>query len=254
MKESERQDGHFNETENGLEKKTLVKKVKGIIKRDKPKFEEVEKTEQEIKEMVSFGKFLLRDIPLFKYEMLIYLGIIGVAAMSWLLERTELVPGAMGKAFLPLAIIPFAIWLIKKQFYMPGKTRLPRMHAHGSKVITLSTVDPRKGFIEIGPKENRKKIWLAKINKHTEESTGLPFIITTEFDGENISLLKDSTPDMKSQEFNAILEMLKATTTKSVMKRMLGFQQTTAKNPMLIIAMIQLALLVFILVKTLNLF
>lgn len=254
MKESERQEGHFNKTENGLEKKTLVKKVKGLIKKDKPKFEEVEKTEQEVKEMVSFGKFLLRDLPLFKYEMVIYLGIIGVAAISWFLERTELVPGAMGKAFLPLAIIPFAIWLIKKQFFMPGKTRLPRMHVHGSRVITLSTVDARKGFLEIGSKENRKKIWMAKLNKHTEESTGLPFIITTEFQGENIDILKDSSPDMKSAEFNAILEMCKAVTTKAVMKRMLGFQQTTAKNPMVILAIMQLALLVFILVKVLNIF
>ena len=254
MKESEKEQDPQTEPENGLEKKTIIKKVKGIIKKDKPKFNKIEKTDKEIKEMVSFGKFLLRDIPLFKYEMIIYVGIIGIAAMSWLFERTQIVPGAMGKAILPIAIIPLALWLIKKQFYMPGKTRLPWMHTHGSKVITLSTVDPRKGYIEIGPKENSKKIWLAKINKHTEESTGLPFIITTEFDGENISLLKDSTPDMKSAEFNAILEMLKALTTKSVMKRMLGFQQQTVKNPMVILALMQLALLVLILVKTLNIF
>ncbi len=253
MKESERQQGQ-TEPENGLERKTLTKKVKGVFKKDEQKFNNVEKTEQEIKEMVSFGKFLLRDIPLFKYEMLIYLGVIGIAAMSWLFERTGLVPGAMGIAFLPLSIIPFSIWLIKKQFFMPGKTRLPRIHAHGSKVITLSTVDPRKGYIEIGPKDNRKKVWLAKLNKHTEESTGLPFIITTDFNGENISLLEDSTPDMKSAEFNAILEMLKAVTTKSVMKRMLGFQQPTVKNPMIILAFIQLGLLVFLLVKSLNIF
>lgn len=253
MKESEKQQGHFNETENGLEKKTILKKVKGIVKKE-PNFKSVEKSEQEVKEMVSFGKFLLRDIPLFKYEMIIYMGIIGIAGMSYLIERLEIVPGAMGKAFLPLAILPFAIWLIKKQFYMPGKTRLPRIHAHGSKVLTLSTVDPRKGFLEIGSKEDRKKIWLAKINKHTEESTGLPFIITTEFDGENISLLKDATPDMKSAEFNAILEMEKAVTTKAVMKRMLNFQQPTIKSPIIILLIMQLALSVFILVKSLNIF
>ena len=228
--------------------------MKGIIVQEEPKFKTVEKTEQEIKEMVSFGKFLLRDLPLFKYEMLIYIGIIGAAAMSWLLERTELIPGAMGKAFLPLAILPFVIWLIKKQFYMPNKIRLPWIHTHGSRVITLGTVDPRKGYIEIGPKDDRKKIYLPKLNKHLEESTGLPCIVTTDFQGENIDILKDSSPDMKSAEFNAILEMGKAVTTKAVMKRMLGFQQPTVKNPMIILAMVQLALLVFILVKTLNIF
>ena len=253
MKESERQQGQTIE-ENGLEKKTLTKKVKGVLIKDTRKFNTIEKTEQEQREMVAFGKYLLRDIPLFKYEMIIYLGTIGIGAMSWFLERTEIVPGAMGIALLPIIIIPFAIWLIKKQFYMPGKTRLPRLHAHGSKVITLSTVDARKGYIEIGPKEDRKKIWLAKLNKHVEESTGLPFIITTEFDGENISILKDGTPDMRSAEFNAILEMLKATTTKTVMRRSMGLEKPITKNPMLIIAFIQLALLVFILVKTLNLF
>ncbi len=254
MKESERTQGHIEETDNGLEKKTLTKKVKGIIIKDSQKFNAIEKTEQERKEMVSFGKFLLRDIPLFKYEMLVYLGLVGFAAMSYLIERTGLIEGAMGIAVIPIAIIPFIIWLIKKQFYMPGKNRLPRIHAHGSKVITLSTIDPRKGYIEFGPKEDRKKIWLAKINKHTEESTGLPFIITTEFDGENISLLKDATPDMKSKEFNAILEMLKATTIKTVMKRQLGLDKPVTKDPMLILAFIQLGLLVFLLVKTLNLF
>ncbi len=253
MKESEKQQGQPIE-ENGLEKKTLTKKVKGILVKDKQKFKTIEKTEQEKIEMVAFGKYLLRDIPLFKYEMIIYIGIVGLAGMSYLIERTGLVPGAMVLSILPIAILPFVIWLIKKQFYMPGKNRLPRIHAHGSKVITLSTVDARKGFIEFGPKEDRKKIWLAKINKHTEESTGLPFIITTEFDGENISLLKDATPDMKSKEFNGILEMLKTVTTKSVMKRTMGLDKPVTQNPMLIIAFIQLALLVFILIKTLNLF
>ena len=249
-----------NETEelptkpNGLEKKTLVKKVKGILKREKSEFNKVEKTEQEVKEMVSFGKFLLRDIPLFKYELLIYVGVIGIAAMSWFLERTELVPGAMGKAFLPLVIIPMAIWLIKKQFYMPGKIRLPWIHTFGSRVIKLSTIDPRKGYIEIGPQDDRKKIYLTKLNKHLEESTGLPCIVTTEFQGENIDILKDTSPDMKSVEFNAILEMCKAVTTKTVMKRMLSFQQPTAKNPLVILAVMQLILLVFLLVKSLNLF
>ena len=171
-----------------------------------------------------------------------------------MIERLGIVEGAMGIAVLPIAIIPFVIWLIKKQFYMPGKFRLPRIHVHGSRVITLSTVDARKGFIEFGPADDRKKIWIAKLNKHIEESTGLPFIITTEFDGENIDILKGSTPDMRSKEFNAILEMCKAVTTKSVMKRMLGYDKPVTKNPMLIIAFMQLALLVFILIKTLNLF
>ncbi len=253
MKESEKTQGQQIE-ENGLEKKTLTKKVKGILVKDNKKFKAVEKTEQEQREMVAFGKYLLRDIPLFRYEMVIYIGIVGLAGMSYLIERTGLIPGAMGISLLPVAIIPFVIWLIKKQFYMPGKNRLPRIHAHGSKVITLSTVDARKGYIEFGPQEERRKIWLAKINKHTEESTGLPFIITTEFDGENISLLKDTTPDMKSKEFNAILEMLKATTIKTVMKRTLGLEKPVTKNPMLILALMQTALLVFILVKTLGLF
>ncbi len=251
MKESERQQDQPIE-ENGLEKKTLTKKVKGILVKDNQKFKSIEKTEQEQREMVSFGKYILRDLPLFRYEMVIYIGIVGLAGMSYLIERTGLIPGAMGISLLPIAILPFVIWLIKKQFYMPGKNRLPRLHAHGSKVITLSTVDARKGYIEFGPKEDRKKIWLAKINKHTEESTGLPFIITTEFDGENVSILKDGTPDMRSAEFNAILEMLKATTTKSVMKRAMGLEQPITKNPMLILALMQLALLVFLLVNALN--
>ncbi len=252
MKESERE--QLEEPEPVVEKKTIAKTVAKIVKPSEPEFKSSEKTEQEIKEMVSFGKFLLRDIPLFKFEMIIYIGIIGIAAMSYLFQRTELVPNAMEIALLPLAIIPFTVWLLKKQFYMPGKNRLPWIHTYGSRVIKLSTVDARKGYIEIGPKENRKKIYLAKLNKHLEESTGLPCVVTTDFQGENIDILKDSTPDMKSAEFNAILEMCKAVTTKGVMKRMLGFQQPSVKNPMMIIAFLQLALLVFILVKTLNLF
>ncbi len=252
MKESERQQDQPIE-ENGLEKKTLTKKVKGIFVKDNQKFNAIEKTEQEQKEMVAFGKYLLRDIPLFKYEMVLYIGIIGLAGMSYLIERTGLVPGAMAMALIAVAILPFVMWLIKKQFYMPGKNRLPRIHAHGSKVITLSTVDARKGYIEIGPKEDRKKIWLAKLNKHVKESKGLSIIRTTYFDGENISILKDGTPDMRSSEFNAILEMLKATTTKSVMKRAMDLEKPITKNPMLILALIQMGLLVLILIKTLNL-
>lgn len=254
MKESEREQFQVSQEENSLEKKTLLKKAKEIIKKEEPKIDSPEKTEKEIKEMVSFGKFLLRDIPLFKYEMLIYLGIIGLGAMSWLLERTEIIPGALGKIVIPIAIIPLAIWLIKKQFYFPGKTRLPWIHVHGSRIISFRTVDPRKGYIEIGSGDERKKIWLPKLNKHIEESTGLPCIVTTEFQGENIDILKDTSPDMKSKEFNAILEMCKAVTTKSVMKRMLSFQQPSVKSPLVILGIMQLVLLVFLLVKSLNLF
>ncbi len=186
---------------------------------------------------MSLGKYLLRDVPLFKYEMWIYISLIPFAGMMYFFERFEIIPGIGGRIAIILAMIPLAIWIIKKVRYMPTKFKVPWIHCHGSRVIKFGTTDPRKGYIEIGPKDERKRVYLTKLNKHIEESTGLPCVITTDFQGENISIMKDDKPDMRSQEFNAILESLKAVTTKQVMKRFLRFTQVSKTNPIMLLAL-----------------
>jgi len=195
------------------------------------------------------GKYLFRDIPLFKYEFFFYLIIGFVAFIFYVIDKTGIVPGALSKIVLPAILLPMAIWFIKWAVYMPRKKRVPHIHIYGSRVIELGLKDVGKGYITTGKGDNKKRIYITRLNKHTEASTGKPFLITSDLHGENLDLLEETKPDMRSEEFNAILETNTAVTTKNVMNKMLRSVQPTLQNPMFLISMITLFMLAVLLIR-----
>lgn len=200
------------------------------------------------------GKYLIRDMPLFKYEIVIYLGMILVAFMLYAIERVGIVEGALGKAVIPLAIIPIGIWFVKKMLYMPNKNRVPHIHVFNTRVIRFGTVDPKKGYVAFKRGENIVKKYITKVNRHIEQSTGLPCVVTSDLHGENLDLLREKKPDMRSEEFNALLETCKAVTTKNVMNRMMRFTQPSMANPVFILIIINMFMVAVLLIKSFGFF
>ncbi len=200
------------------------------------------------------GKYLMRDLPLFKYEIVIY-AIAGFAGFfAYMIQRLDIVPGLLEKMVIPLALIPVAVWFIKWYFYMPNKKRVPHLKIWKSGVTEIKVTGISKGFVTYGSGDNQKKVFITRLNKHIEASTGKPFLITSELQGENLSLLEGKEPDMRSEEFNALLENEKAVVTKSVMNKMLDSVKPSLNNPMFLIVAANIALTVIVLGKMFGIF
>lgn len=200
-------------------------------------------------EKAIMGKYMLKDMPLFKYEIIIYLLVGFVAFVLYILERTAIAPGAFSRAIIPAILIPVAFWFVKWMFYMPNKKRIPSLRIYNSGVLELLVEDVSKGYITYGSGENAQKKYLARMNKHTEASTGKPFLITSETQGHNLSLLETTKPDLRSKEFNSLMEMNTTTTTKTVMNKMLKSVQPSMQNPLFLIMAANLALTAVVLAK-----
>ena len=214
---------------------------------DKPKKKHLFKTTD--RELM--GKYLFRELPLFKYEIMLY-GIMGITAVFfYMLDRT-FIPGILGKAVIPAVILPIGVWVIKWWAYMPRKNRVPSIRLYRSGVVEFGVEDITKGYVCYGKGENEKRKYITNMNKHREASTGKPLIITSEVHGENLNILDESKPDMRSEEFNAILETERAVTTKNVMRRMMKFSQPTLSNPLIILNVIILALLAILVAKSMG--
>ena len=215
---------------------------------------EVLEKDRKQQETTIFGKYMFRDMPLFKYELLLYMGLLFVGIILYGVERIGLVESATRSIVLPAIILPIGIWLMKWKFYMPSKKRVPHIHIYASRVIELGIVDISKGFLTLGTGENLKRIFLTKVNKHAEASTGKPFIITSDLHGENLDLLEETKPDMRSEEFNAILDTNTAVTTKTVMNKMLKLNVPTVTNPMFILGIITLFAIAVLLIRDFGFF
>ena len=224
---------------------------KGTVSEQKPQDPHPQESpEKRVKDSMFWGKYMMRDLPLFKYEIVAYLGMIFLAVAGYFLERTEIMPGAMGKFMLPAVMLPIGIWFVKKVLYMPTKTRVPHLHIYKSRVVELSVKDIKKGYIMSGRGEQAKKIWLTKLNRHIEASTGKPFVVTSDLHGENLDLLKDDKPDMRSEDFSSILEVNTAVTTKNVMNKMLKTVQPSMQNPLFLLLIINLFMVAVLLIKS----
>lgn len=209
---------------------------------------------EEIDETRIMGKYMFRDMPLFKYELIIYLMLAFVAFFMYIIERIGLMPGALSRAVIPLAIVPIAIWFVKWLRYMPTKKKVPSLRIYKSGVLELGVENISKGYITYGSGDSKQRKYITRLNKHVEASTGKPFLITSETQGENLSLIEGTKPDMRSEEFNAILENERAVVTKNVMNKMLSSIKPGLDNPMFLLAVVQLALLAVLVVKTFGLF
>lgn len=229
-------------------KKELDRAMADAVKGKKPK------TEQEKQESHIMGKYMLKDMPLFKYEIILYMGMIMVGVMMYVIERAGLVEGAMGKMAIPAIILPLGIWFIKWVLYMPNKKRVPGMRIFRSGLIELRVEDISKGYIEYKYGSEKRKKFITKINKHTEASTGKPFVITSELEGENLNLADKDKPDMRSEEFNAILENEKAVVKQQTMNEMLKVQKPTLQNPLFLLLVINLAMVAVLLIKNFGIF
>lgn len=240
-------DNSIKSTNKEEVKKTMMKKYQR--KKDDNKLDDTKVNETEI-----FGKYMLKDMPLFKYEMFAYFGLTIVIIMAYYLDLKGIVTGITRPLSIIAILVPVSLWFIKWNRYMPRRNRVPGLKLYKSGVVELGIYDISKGYISFGKGENLRKKWITKINKHIEASTGRPFIAVSELEGNNLNLLKTDQVDMKSEEFEAILEMNTAITTKNVMKRMLRFTQPSLSNPMMILQFMSLALLGVVIVKQLGIF
>jgi hypothetical protein len=218
-------------------------------KEEAPNKKKEEKTAKPVKEHEIMGKYLLRDMPLFKHEIILYVLIAFAVFFVSVLERLAVAPGATAKIAIPALLVPVGIWIVKWWFYMPNKKRVPSLRIYKSGVIEIGVDDISKGFITYGKGEDAQRKYVTKLNKHTEASTGKPFLITSEVQGENLSLIESTKPDMKSEEFNAILDTNTAVVTKKVMARMLNFAKPSLENPMFLIIALNIALTGVLLAK-----
>jgi len=101
-----------------------------------------EKKAMDEQEKEIMGKYLLRDMPLFKYEIIIYFAVCITAFMLSVLDRVGLTQGLLGKVMIPLLVIPIAVWFVKWQFYMPSKFRVPSMRLYKSGIVELGVEAP----------------------------------------------------------------------------------------------------------------
>ncbi len=198
------------------------------------------------------GKYLFKDMPLFKYEIIFYLVGAMAAVALFVVELLGLVENALIRAVPILIIIPIAVWFIKFFLYMPSKKRIPSLRIYRSGVIELLVEDVSKGYITYGKGESAQKKFITRLSKHTEASTGKPFLITSETMGENIDLVNMTKTDLKSVEFNALLETNTAVVTKNVMNKMLKFTAPAMQNPMFIMLIIILMLNAIMVIKSLG--
>jgi hypothetical protein len=234
-----------------------IKENKGTkLKKRMPVLGRIDKKskEDEAQDSKITGKYLLRDLPLFKYEIVIYAITGFVAFFVYILDKLGFVPGLLVRMVIPLILIPIAIWFVKWFFFMPNKKRVPHLKVYKSGVIELGITGIKKGYITYGSGEHQQKKFITRLNKHIEASTGKPFLITSELEGENLSLLEGKEPDMRSEEFNALLENLKAVTTKSVMNKMLDSVKPSLNNPMFLLIALSIGMIGVLIAKEFGIF
>lgn len=232
----------------------LMKK-KEEAKEEEPKEKPVVRERPEpTQESRIMGKYIFRDMPLFKYEVIAY-AVAGFFVFStFIFEKLGMVEDLAFKASLLAVALPCFIWFYKFLRYMPTKYRVPSLRIYKSGILELGVEDIKKGYITYGSGDNLQRKYITKLNKHTEASTGKPFLITSELKGENLNLVEGTKPDMRSEEFNAILETNTAVTTKKVMNRMLNFQQPTMQNPLFMLLVINIALVAVLIAKSFGVF
>lgn len=241
----------------GQQRKELQEKVQTKMRkmvkeqtpkeRSKTKQHKATKMDDEYKGII--GKYIFRDMPLFKYEIIAYIvvGLIGFGL--YFVERLGIVEGIIGLAIVPAVVVPVAIWFVKFRLYMPSKTRVPSIRVYRTGVIEFRMEDVRKGYIEYGNGDNIQRKYITQINKHTEASTGKPVIITSEHQGKNIDLLGNEKVDMQGKETTALLEMNTAVVTKNVMNKMLSVNMPTLKNPLFLLMIIMLFMVAAMLIN-----
>ena len=198
------------------------------------------------------GKYMLREMPFFRFEMIIIFAMLIIGILAWYLDYREIIAGASRIFLIAAILVPFVIWLMKWMFFMPRKNKVPGLKLYKSGIVELGIYDITKGYITFGRGENIRKKFITKINKHVEASTGRPFVVVSELEGENLNLLKTDKPDMRSEEFCALLEMNTTVTTKNVMARMLRFGQANMSNPMMLLQILSIALIAFLVLKQLG--
>jgi len=206
-------------------------------------------TPEQVQEANIVGKYFLRDLPLFKYEILFYIITLMAIVMALITERLGIATGILSTTILLAVALPIAIWVIKRMFYMPSKYKVPGIRVYKSGVIELTLENIKKGFIQYGRGDQAQKKYITRLNKHNEASTGRPFVVTSEVRGENIDLVNENKPDMRSEEFNAILETNTAVTTKNVMNKMLKFAQPGLTNPMMILIIINIFISIVLVIR-----
>jgi len=199
------------------------------------------------------GKYMFRDMPLFKYEFIAYWLMVIVVFMAYILDITGIAPGASGGVIIAAIILPLAFWFIKWKFYMPTRRRVPTLRIYKTGIVELGIEDITKGYLTYGRGDNLERKYITKINKHFEASTGRPIIITSELKGENLDLIGDSKPDMQGKETTALLEMNTAVTTKNVMNKMLKSMQPSLQNPTFLISIVTLAMVAVLMAKDMGL-
>lgn len=232
----------------------LQKEEKPIPEISEPKEPKIKNEDKGFSDVRIMGKYMLRDMPLFKWEFIAYIVMLIAGFVFYMMEKIGLLEGGLGKIAIPAIILPLGLWFVKRQLYMPTKKRVPSMRIYKSGVIELGVENISKGFIEWGTGPEKLRKYITKLTKHTEASTGKPFVITAETRGENISLLESAEPDMRSDEFNAILENEKAVVTKNVMNQMLATVRPKLNNPMFLLLVINIALVAVLLVKSFGVF
>jgi hypothetical protein len=243
----------YQNKEKPVENEHEIPEVERELAR-KPMFDLSRKESFDKNENYLIGKYMLRDMPFFKFEMILYFAMLIVGVLVWYMDIREIFPGISRILLLVFVIVPVFLWYLKSNFFMPRKNRVPGARLYKSGIIELGIFDITKGYISFGHGENEKKKFITKINKHIEASTGRPFIVVSELEGENLNLLKTDQPDMRSDEFNALLEMNTMVTTKNVMARMLRFAQPKLSNPLVLLQIITLCLLAVVLAKEFGIF
>ena len=234
------------------QKAITVEEEEELVNPPEPEKKEVKKKNSYDKEIM--GNYLLRDMPLFKFEVIAYLIAVMVGIFIFYLSARGILEGLAGKLILPITILPLAFWFLKWFMYMPRKNKVPSLRIYKSGTVELGVDDIGKGYITYGKGENAQRKYITKLNKHTEASTGKPFLVTSELEGENLDLIHGSKPDMRSEEFNAVLETNTAVTTKNVMNKMMRFAQPGISNPMFLISALTCGLVVVVLAKEFGLF
>lgn len=161
------------------------------------------------KKIIYKTDYIFKEIPLFKYEWVLYLVLTLASTILILLAIIGIYEGGfIAAAGIPIVLM-WTVYLAKDRFYLPRGNKKIVMKVHSNSNISFTVQDLKDRVIHFDKNDEIPPTQVTRENRHTELSTGKPLVIAFEGHTENLSineLMSDERQERSAQELNRIVK------------------------------------------------
>lgn len=232
------------ETSEELNKKhseeiaNLTKKIDELTPKEKP-------SNQRTRIEHTRTDYLFKELPFFRFEWLIYLGVSLIAFLFVVVDLFGIF--SLGSIFAAVIMLMslWAIYLIKIMFYLPTGDKKLVLRFLSSSLAKLTVESCKDGMVHFDKGDEKiSPTFITRPNCHIELSSGRPMIVAVENEMENLQinqLVSGERRERSAIEYNSIVKQSFLSGYQSAMTNLLGMKDKL-KNYLNIIAYATLAL------------